>query len=382
MAFALPDHLAEFQKSVERLAKDKVEPRAAQIDAADEFPWDLKELFADNDLLALPFAERYGGTGGEVLPFCVAIEEIARASASASMIIGAQCLGSTPIAIAGSEEQKEKYFPRLAKGEIIPAFGLTEPDAGSDVMGIKTTAKHDGDGYLINGSKRFITHGSVADYVVVFAQTSDGNAKKELSCFIVEKDTPGFKASRLEEKMGLHGSPTAELVFEDCWIPQENLVGKEGEGFKIAMQVLDKTRPSVAAQAVGIAQGALDAAVEYSKVRAQFGKPIAKFQAIQFMLADMETQIQAARQLVYTAADRWDRKDPKRSHFSAMSKLFATDMGMKVTEDAIQIHGGYGYTKEYPVERMMRDMKIQQIVEGTNQVQRLVIARSLLGREF
>ena len=232
MAFALPDHLAEFQKSVERLAKDKVEPRAAQIDAADEFPWDLKELFADNDLLALPFAERYGGTGGEVLPFCVAIEEIARASASASMIIGAQCLGSTPIAIAGSEEQKEKYFPRLAKGEIIPAFGLTEPDAGSDVMGIKTTAKHDGDGYLINGSKRFITHGSVADYVVVFAQTSDGNAKKELSCFIVEKDTPGFKASRLEEKMGLHGSPTAELVFEDCWIPQENLVGKEGEGFK------------------------------------------------------------------------------------------------------------------------------------------------------
>lgn len=381
--FELPEETRELRDAARRLAQNVLLPRAAQIDESDEFPWDIKEVFAENDLLAMPFGEEYGGLGASNLTFCAVIEEIARVSASASMIIGAQCLGTTAISLSGTEEQKKKYFPKLAKGEFLAAFALTEPDAGSDVGGIKTTAVPDGNHYILNGSKRFITQGSIADVLTVFAQVPDKvTGEKRLSCFILEKGTPGFSPGKIEHKMGLRGSPTAELFFDDCRIPKENLVGSEGEGFKIAMRILDKTRPSVAAQAVGIAQGALDEALKYARVRTQFNTTLGKFEGIQFMLADMETQIQAARHLVYVAADKWDHNAPDHSRFSAMAKLFATDVCMQVTTDAVQIHGGYGYIKEYPVERMMRDAKIQQIVEGTNQIQRIVIARSLLGRDF
>nr|WP_027717858.1 acyl-CoA dehydrogenase family protein [Desulfovirgula thermocuniculi] len=387
MYYQLPDDLEMLRRVVRRLAEEKVAPRAAAIDEEDAYPWDLKELFAAQGLLGAGVPEEYGGTGQGLPGVCLIVEEIARVSATASLIIAAQELGLMPILIAGNEEQKQKYLPPLAGGEKICAFALTEPEAGSDAGSIRTRARKEGDKYVLTGRKCFITNGGIADVYVVFATTAPEKGLKGISAFIVEKDYPGFSVGRKERKMGVRGSPTAELIFEDCPVPQENLLGKEGDGFKIAMATLDRTRPVVGAQALGIAQGALDYALGYAKNRVQFGQAIASFQGIQFMLAEMATKVEAARQLVYKAAffiesavQKGGASREEISRYSSMAKLFASDVAMEVTTDAVQVLGGYGYTKDYPVERMMRDAKITQIYEGTNQIQKLVIARSLLGK--
>ncbi len=356
---------------------EKVAPRAAEIDEKEEFPQDVRELFTANDVFSVVVPEEYGGFDGKLLTQCLAIEEVARVCANSSMLLGNQSLGSSPIALWGSEEQKRKYLPRIATGEILPSFALTEPGAGSDVAAMETRAVRDGDHYIINGSKIFITEGNLAGVLCVFAKVAvDG--RDRVTCFLAGGDTPGLVRGKVEHKMGLRGSPTAALSFIDMRVPQENIIGEIGDGFKIALDCLDKGRISVAAQAIGLAQGALDASVEYAKTRVQFGAPIAKQQAIQFMLADMEAQIQAARQLMYAAAWRYDHHTGDLVRFSAAAKLYATDMVMRVTTDAVQIFGGYGYCREYPVERMMRDAKIFAIFEGTNQIQRMVLARTLL----
>ncbi|MDF9409659.1 acyl-CoA dehydrogenase family protein [Pelotomaculum isophthalicicum JI] len=382
MNFELDKELVFLKEMVRDLAQEKIAPRAAEIDEKDEFPWDIKEALAEHEILAMPFPEEYGGTGGKALPVVIAVEEIAKVSASVAMIPGGQCLGSAAIVIAGTEEQKQRFLPGLASGEKLCAYALTEPNAGSDVGGIQSTAVLDGDEYVINGTKRFISFGNIADILTVFAKTIDQNTgQKKLSCFAVEKGE-GLVVRNLEHKMGVKGTPTAELFFDNMRVPKENLLGAEGDGFKIAMQVLDKTRSEVAAQALGLAQGALDFAVQYARDRVQFGSPIGKFQAIQMKLADMEIKTQAARYLTYVAADKYDRKVHDRGKYTAIAKAFASDAAMEVTSEAIQILGGYGYSKEYPLERMFRDAKIQQIYEGTNEIQRIVIARSLLGRGF
>ena len=363
---------------VRRMAVERIEPRAAEIDASGEFPWDVKDLLARQEILGLPFAEEYGGSNAGLLSLCIALEEIARVCASSSLILAVQALGSYPIVMAGTPEQKQRWLPSLASGAKIAAFGLTEPGAGSDAASIATRAVRDGDYYIVNGRKSFITHAGVADVYTVFVVTDPALGTKGISCLVVEKGTPGFSIGKIENKMGIRGSPTGELVFEDCRVPVANLLGREGGGFRIAMTTLDKSRPTVGAQAVGIGQGAVDFAVRYAKERVQFGQPIANFQGIQFMLAEMETQIAAARELVYKSACMVDADDPLMNKYSAMAKMFASDAAMRVTVDAVQIAGGAGYTKDLPVERMLRDAKITQIYEGTNQIQRLVVARHLL----
>jgi len=365
---------------VRDLAQHKIAPRAAEVDEKAEWPWDIVQALAAADLFGLPFPEKYGGTGTDLLSFVIVIEELCKVCASTGLMIAVQGLGSFPIAIAGSEEQKERWFPRLARGEHIAAFGLTEPGAGSDAAAIQTRAVRDGDSYILNGQKNFISHAGVAHIYTVFASTDPSKGPRGIAAFVVEKGTPGFEIGKLEHKMGIRGSPTGELLFEDCRIPASNLLGKEGDGFKIAMQTLDKSRPGIAAQALGIAQGAIDFAAKYATERIQFGQPIAQFQGIQFMIADMETQVAAARELVYKAACLLERGDREATKYSAMCKMFASDVAMQVTTDAVQILGGYGYIKDYPVERMMRDAKITQIYEGTNQIQRLVVARAVLGK--
>lgn len=386
MSYQLTEEQEMLRQIVKRLVEDKVAPRAAEIDEKDEYPWDLKELIAEQGLLGAGIPEEYGGTGAGLPAVCLAVEEIAKASASASLIVAAQELGMMPILVGGSEEQKQKYLPGIADGDQIAAFALTEPNAGSDAAGVKTKAVREGDKYLISGQKCFITNGSIADVFTVFASTNPKEGLKGLSAFIVEKGYPGLSIGKKEHKMGIRGSDTTEVIFDNCPVPVENLMGREGQGFKIAMMTLDRTRPVIGAQAVGIAQGALDYASNYAKERVQFGKPIAAFQGIQFMLADMCTKIEAARQLVYKAAFLIEDSELNNtpiseiSLFSSMCKLFASDTAMQVTVDALQILGGYGYMKEYPLERMMRDAKITQIYEGTNQVQRVVIAKNLLDR--
>ncbi len=365
--------------TVRKLAQERVAPRAAEIDATGEFPWDMKDLLAENGILGLPFAEEYGGIGASELTILKVIEELSKADATTGLLLAVQQLGSLPIMLAGSPEQKERYFPKLAAGEWLAAYGLTEPGSGSDAGAMKTRADKQGDTYVLNGLKHFITNAGLAHVNVIFAKTdTSAPGTRGISAFIVESDRPGFRLGRVENKMGIRGSQTGELVMEDCVIPAANLLGREGEGFKIAMMTLDRTRPGVAAQALGIAQGALDVAVKYAKERVQFGKPIAENQGIQFMLADMATEVEAARQLLYHAADLIDAGAPNFGRFSAMAKMYCSDIAMKVTGDAVQILGGYGYMKEFPVERMMRDAKICQIYEGTNQIQRVVIARDLL----
>lgn len=382
MNFELDKELLFLKEMVRDLVQEKIAPRAAEIDETDEFPWDVKEALAEHEILAMPFPEEYGGTGGKALPMVIVIEELAKASGSVAMIPSAQCLGSAAIVLAGTEEQKQRFLPDLASGEKLCAYALTEPNAGSDVGGLQCTAVRDGDEYILNGTKRFITFGNIADILTVFAKTVDQNTgQKKVSCFVVEKGE-GLVVRNLEHKLGVKGTPTAELFFDQMRIPAANLLGAEGDGFKIAMQVLDKTRSEVAAQAVGLAQGALDYAVQYARDRVQFGSPIGTFQAIQMKLADMEIKTQAARYLTYVAADKYDRQEHDRGKFSAMAKTFASDTAMFVTTEAIQVLGGYGYIKDYPVERMFRDAKIQQIYEGTNEIQRAIIARSLLGRGF
>ncbi|HEU5198846.1 MAG TPA: acyl-CoA dehydrogenase [Ktedonobacterales bacterium] len=379
MAVQLADEEKLMMDVVRDLAREKVAPRAAEIDASGEFPWDIKDLLAEQGILAMPFPEEYGGIGSTKLALAMVIEELAKYCATTALILIVQNLGTLPIALAGTDEQKRRYFPPCASGEWLAAYGLTEAGSGSDAGGMRTRAVKQGDKYILNGSKRFITNAGLAQVNTVFALTdSTKGTRGGISAFIVEKDYPGFSLGRVEDKMGIRGSQTGELIFENCEVPAENLLGREGDGFKIAMMTLDRSRPGIAAQAVGIAQGALDFAVNYAKERVQFGKPIADKQGLQFMLADMATKIQAARLLLYDISERIDRSEPDLSSASAMAKLFASDVAMEVTTNAVQILGGYGYIKEYPVERMMRDAKITQIYEGTNQIQRVVIARDLL----
>ena len=371
----------ELRAVVRELAEERIAPRAAEIDERAEFPHDLRDLLAQQDLLGTCFEERHGGTNLDTIAQTILVEEIARADATTSLIPIVQKLGALPILLAGSDEQKDRYLPRLASGEWLVAFALTEAAAGSDVASNRMRAARDGDAYVLNGSKRFITHGSVANVVTVFALTDPAaGGRKGMSAFIVETDTPGFAAPRVEHKMGIRGSPTAELTFDDLRVPAANRIGDEGEGFRIAMETLDRSRLSIAAQAVGIAQGAVDASVSYAADRQQFGRSITEFQGIQFMLADMASQTEAARQLTYAAAARVDAAARDLPYWTSSAKLIAGDTAMRVTTDAVQVLGGYGYITEYPVERMMRDAKITQLYEGTQQIQRLIVARQLLQR--
>ena len=376
-------HLSEDEQTlieaIHEIARERVAPRAAEIDHTGEYPWDMKELLAQQDILAMPFPEEYGGLGSSELAVVMAVEELSRYCATTGLILAVQQLGAMPIMLAGTEAQKRAYLPRLASGEWLSAYGLTESGSGSDSAAMQTFAVRKGDTYILNGSKRFITNGGLAQVNSIFAITDRAVGTRGISGFIVEKDFPGFSVGRIEDKMGIKGSQTAELIFNDCEVPAENLLGREGDGFKVAMMTLDRTRIGIGAQALGIAQGALDLAVEYAQQRVQFKKPIAANQGIQFMLADMATKVEASRLLVYNAAEMLDRGDANFGRYSSMAKMFASDSAMAVTNDAIQVLGGYGYMKEYPAERMLRDAKITQIYEGTNQIQRLVIARSLLG---
>ncbi len=377
-AFDLTEEQKLFRQTVRELAEEKIAPRAAEIDEKAEFPWDVFEVLKKNDLLGLHIPAEYGGSGADAITFCILVEEIARVCASSSLIPGVNKLGSVPILLAGTEEQKKTYLPPIARGEAMISYALTEPGAGSDAAALRTRAERRGEEYILNGTKRFITGAGVSRYYVVYAKTDPAAGARGVTAFIVESDFPGFSVGKHEKKLGIRGSPTAELILEDCRVPAANRLGEEGEGFKIAMRTLDHTRLTIGAQAVGIAQGAFEFALKYAKEREQFGQPIANFQAIQFMLADMAMEIEAARQLTYVAAAKGDRGDPDLTLFSAYAKTFASDVAMRVTVDAVQILGGYGYISEYPVERMMRDAKITQIYEGTNQIQRVVIARQLL----
>jgi alkylation response protein AidB-like acyl-CoA dehydrogenase len=384
--YRLTDDQAALRDAVRVLADERIAPRAAEIDRSGEFPWDVKELLASHDILALPYPESHGGLGGELLTVCLAVEAISRVCATSGLILAVQELASLPLLLAGTPEQKDRWFPDLAAGRKLIAFALTEAEAGSDVAAARTTARRDGDGgaadWTLDGSKRFISQGSVADLIVVFAATgADGTPRHErLSCFVVEKDMPGFKVERIEHKMGIRGSPTAELSFSGVRVPDGNRIGDVGQGFELAMRTLDRSRPGIAAQAVGIAQGALDVAAAYARDRTQFGRPIAEFQMIGAMLADMDAQTEAARQLLYKACTEIDAGAPDAARWSAVCKLVAGDTAMRVTTDAVQVLGGYGYIDEFPVERMMRDAKITQLYEGTQQIQRLVIARALTAR--
>jgi alkylation response protein AidB-like acyl-CoA dehydrogenase len=373
--YDLPEEHKEFRDTIRQIVEDKVRPRAAEIDAKGEYPWDIRKLFGEQDILGLPFAAEYGGTGTGTLMLQIAVEEIAKACASSALILMIQELGTLPIQLFGSDELKERLLPRCASGDWSPAFALSEPEAGSDPASMRTTATRDGDSWVINGTKNWITNASIADFYVVFAVTDREN--RRMSAFVVESDREGFSVGKLEHKLGIKGSPTGSPVFEDVRVPAENLIGVEGKGLSVALATLERTRLGAAAQAVGIAQGATDFANGYAKERIAFGKPINELQAIQFKLADMETRTAAARELLYKACAMADRREPGLGKWTSMAKLFASDTAMWVTVEAIQVLGGYGYVTEYPVERMMRDAKITQIYEGTNEIQRLVIARAM-----
>ena len=376
----LTDEQREIRDLVRTLSQERVAPRAAEIDVKAEFPWDMVELFREHEIFGLPFEERYGGTGTGSLMVLVAIEELSKVCATTGLILAVQELGSLGLKLAGTEEQKERYLPRLASGEWLCAYALTEPGSGSDSAAMRTEARREGDEYVINGSKRFITNAGVAELYTVFAKTDPEAGHAGISAFLVEASAPGFEVGRIEPKMGIKGSTTGEIFFNDCRIPADNLLGEEGEGFKIAMRVLDRSRPGIGAQGLGLAQGATDYALEYAKTREAFGKPIAEHQLVASMLADMETKCEAARGLLYKCGRMIDEDSPELTKISAMAKLYCTDVAMEVTTDAVQVLGGYGYMREYPVERMMRDAKITQIYEGTNQIQRVVIARKIFGQ--
>lgn len=377
MQFELTDEQQMLQRMVREFAEKEVEPTAAERDEEERFDREIFDQMAALGLTGIPWPEEYGGIGADYLSYVIAVEELSRVCASVGVTLSAHVsLASWPIYKYGNEEQKQTFLKRLAEGSALGAYALSEPGAGSDVASMKMTAKADGDDYILNGNKVWITNGGVADIYVVFAKTDMDAKHRGISAFIVEKDTPGFECGKKEKKLGIRSSPTTELIFENCRIPKANMLGAEGEGFKIAMTTLDGGRSGIAAQAVGIAQGALDAAVNYAKEREQFGKPIAHNQGISFKLADMATETEAARLLTYRAA--WlESEDKPYSDASAMAKLYAGDAAMRHTVEAVQIFGGYGYTKDYPVERYMRDAKITQIYEGTNEIQRLVIGRSV-----
>ena len=374
-----PDQVL-IRDAVRVLADEQVAPRAAEIDKTGEFPQDLRRLLAKQSVFAIPFAERHGGLGADLLTLILAIEQLSRHCATTGLMLAVQALGAIPLQAAGTVEQQDRWLPGLASGEKLIAFGLTEADAGSDPGGIRTRAVLDRDDYVITGTKRFISHASVADYVVVFAVTNPDADKpsRRLSAILVETDRSGFAVTRLEHKMGLRGSPTAELAFDGVRVPVGNRLGAEGQGFAIAMQTFERSRPGIAAQAVGIAQGALEVAARYANERRQFGKPIAELQMVQAMLADMDAGTEAARHLLYTACQEIDAGTPEAARWAAICKLVAGDNAMRVTTDAVQVLGGYGYVEDFPVERMMRDAKITQLYEGTQQIQRLIVARGLL----
>lgn len=375
--------LSEGQKMIvelcKKIAEEKIRPIRQYYDEIEEFPWPIVEEMAKCDLFRIYIPEEYGGLGGGILDLCLAMEELSKADGAIALSLAATALGAFPILLFGSEEQKRKYLPDIAAGKRLAAFALTEPQAGSDATAIKTTARKENTTYCLNGTKCFITNAGEAEIYTVIASTSPERGVRGLCVFIVEKGTPGFSFGKKEKKLGIRASSTRDLIFQDCSIPKENLLGKEGQGFIIALKNLYVSRPGVAAQAVGIAQGALDEAINYARQRIQFGQAIIHFQAIQHLLADLATQVEAARALVYSTARMIDADPEKKvTKESAMSKLFASEVAMKVTTEAVQIFGGYGYMREYPVEKMMRDAKVTQIYEGTNQIQRNEIALTLI----
>jgi alkylation response protein AidB-like acyl-CoA dehydrogenase len=376
----LSDEQRELRELVRTLARERIGPRAAEIDESHEFPWDVVELFREHGIFGLFFAEGDGGLGTGTLLSLVAIEEVSRVCATSGLILAVQELGSLGLKLAGSEELRAAWLPRLAAGEVLAAYALTESESGSDSAAMRTTARRDGDEYVLDGSKRFITNAGVAGLYTVFAKTDPGGGHHGISAFLVEADTPGFEVSRLEPKLGISGSTTGELVFSGARVPMANRLGEEGTGFRLAMRILDRSRPGVAAQALGIAQGATDYALDYARTRETMGRPIAAHQLIAGKLADMETKTEAARGLLYRFGRMVDEGagDAELTKASAMAKLYCGDVAMEVTTEAVQILGGYGYIKEYPVERFMRDAKVTQIYEGTQEIQRLVIAREML----
>jgi alkylation response protein AidB-like acyl-CoA dehydrogenase len=376
----LTDEQREIRDLIRMLARERIALRAAEIDKSSEFPWDVVEVFREHGIFGVMYDEEYAGLGASALMTLVAIEEVSKVCATSGLILAVQELGSLGLKLAGSDEQKDRYLPRLATGEWLTAYALTEPGSGSDSAAMRSEARREGDLYVISGSKRFITNAGVADLYTVFAKTDPTAGHDGISAFLVEASSPGFEVGRIEPKMGIKGSTTGELFFNDMQIPADNLLGEEGEGFKIAMRILDRSRPGIGAQGLGLAQGATDYALEYAKERETMGKPIAQHQIISAQLADMETKCEAARLLLYKCGQMIDEgfDGSELTKISAMAKLYCTDVAMEVTTDAVQILGGYGYMQEYPVERMMRDAKITQIYEGTNQIQRLVIAREML----
>ena len=381
--FALPEEHEALRAAVRALADDKIAPRAAQVDESGEFPQDVFEALAKADFAAVHIPEAYGGAGADALATAIVIEEVARACAASSLIPAVNKLGTVPLLLAGSEELKQRYLPPVARGEAMFSYALSEPEAGSDAAAMSTRAVRSGDSWVLNGTKRWITNAGVSLYYTVMAVTDPAAGAAGISAFVVEKGDPGFSFGAPEHKLGIKGSPTRELYFDDCAIPADRIIGPEGSGFKTALATLDHTRITIAAQALGIAQGALDYATGYVRERRQFGKAVAEFQGVQFMLAEAAMKVAAARQLTYAAAARSERamageKVADLTFMSSAAKCFASDTAMEVTTDAVQLLGGYGYVKDYPVERMMRDAKITQIYEGTNQIQRVVMARQLL----
>jgi len=374
--------LTEEQKMIKdlahKIAEEKIRPVAAKYDVSEEYPWEVLKVMAESDMFGLFIPEEYGGLGTNVMNLCLATEEFSRACGGIAVCYAASALGTFPIVLFGNDEQKKKYLPDLAKGKKVAAFAITEPEAGSDASGIKTTAKKEGDHYILNGLKHFITNGGDAETYVVIAMTDKTKGARGASAFIVEKGTPGFTFGKKEDKFGIRASSTRELIFTDCKVPASNLLSKEGMGFIVTMRTFDMSRPGVAAQALGIAQGALELAVKYAKERIQFGKSISSFQGIQWMLADMATEVEAARALVYSTARMVDAGVKDVAKASAMAKMYASDVAMKVTVDALQVFGGYGYMKDYPIEKYVRDAKITQIYEGTNQIQRGIIALQII----
>ncbi|ETA05685.1 MULTISPECIES: acyl-CoA dehydrogenase [Gordonia] len=376
--FQLPEEHVALREAIRALSEKEIEPHAADVDENSRFPEEALNALNASGFNAIHVPEQFGGQGGDSIAACIVIEEVARVDASASLIPAVNKLGTMGLILNGSDELKQQVLPGIASGEAMASYALSEREAGSDAAGMKTRARKDGNNWVLNGSKCWITNGGKSTWYTVMAVTDPEKKANGISAFMVHKDDPGFTVGPLEKKLGIKGSPTAELYFEDCTIPLDRIIGDEGTGFKTALQTLDHTRPTIGAQAVGIAQGALDKAIEYVKDRKQFGKPISSFQGVEFMIADMAMKVEAARLMVYTSAARAERGEKNLGFISAAAKCFASDVAMEVTTDAVQLFGGAGYTRDFPVERMMRDAKITQIYEGTNQIQRVVMSRALL----
>jgi alkylation response protein AidB-like acyl-CoA dehydrogenase len=380
LSFSLSPEQEEFRRSVRQLVEDKLAPRAAEIDERDEYPWDIDELLVANGFAGVSYPEEHGGEGGGAVELAILVEEMSRHSAGSSLIPMVNKLGAIPVLLAGSDEQKRTVCEGIASGKHRMSYCLTEESSGSDAAAMRSRAVRDGDGWVLNGSKRFITGAGATDLYTYFAVTDPAGEKgRNVTCFLLSKDMEGFRIGRKEDKLGVRGSPACEVILEDVRVSDADVVGEVGGGFRLAMQTLDFARPTVGAQALGIAQGAFDFAVGYCSERKQFGKPLSSFQGLQFMFADMAMKLETARLAVYRAAQAVDDQDPQVTYLAAVAKCYASDAAMDVTTDCVQALGGYGYVREYPVERLMRDAKITQIYEGTNQIQRVVIARSIFG---